>query len=124
MITDIRKINAKALKAKKKSQADREKRDELEKKLKADRKESRRRFLAETVDGVYFEDEIDGIKVINIEQWNKVNQDVKDTERALFNWCQKNKVHYYARNENFDLMEAVAETAKFKRKVLLYKHRG
>jgi hypothetical protein len=121
MIADIRKLNAKALKARKTSEKNQIKRDELEKKIKKDRIETRKRYLAETIGGVYFEDDRDGIKVVNLEQWEKANCDAKDPEKALFAWCQRHKAYYYAKKDGFSMDEAMAETVAQKRKVLIYK---
>ena len=117
--TDIRRIQAKAVKARKKSQAKAE-----QSKVKAAELRSRQ------VDRVVFEDVIDGIKVINIDSWLAgvyPRRDVlspfrpSDFDGRLFNWCQKNKAHYYVRRfEKFNLSEGVKEAISLKRKLIVY----
>jgi len=120
---DIRRIQAKAAKKCKEAQA----------KIEA-AKEAAAKIRAKQVNRVIFEDEIDGIKVINIEAWlagvyprRDVLSSIRpsDYDRRLFDWCQNNKAHYYARRfDGFILSEGIREAVALRRKVLVYEKLG
>ena len=110
MVTkDMRKLVAKAIKAKKRSDAEQAKR----------------------VNGIPFASVIEGIKVIEMATWCDVEVPYwkklspEKLEARLFTWCQRNKAHYFKRNlKDFESMEtainvSVNETKGLNREVVV-----
>ena len=104
----MRKVEAKAQKAQKK----------------------RKSYLSKRVDGVVFENEIDGVKVINMCTWldhefpewmNDFSLDAYDRHcERVKSWCKENKAHYYGRpSESFFIHEAVEETKEKEMSIVL-----
>lgn len=101
---DIRTLQAKALKARKKSIAEQAKR----------------------VSGVPFAKEVNGVKVIAKSVWLEFAcsdwkfKHADKVERQLFAWCQKNKAHYYRASVEFYSEEnGVTEAVNLNRKVVV-----
>ena len=122
---NLRKLNGKAVKARKasterqeKAQAEFEAFKERKKKDNA-RKWAERELKATThIGGVPFMT-VDGMKVVNILDWVVANAE-DDSDEKLYKWCQAHKAHYYTHQQaDFDLKTAIKETIEFNRQVVV-----
>jgi len=104
MVTkDMRKLVAKAIKAKKRSDAEQ----------------------AKKVNGIPFANVINGVKVIEMATWRDVEVPYwkklspEKLEARLFTWCQRNKAHYFkCKPKDFESMQMAINVSAYETKIL------